>query len=51
MMHALCDVSRSEAPLKSMELPVPEPAEGEILLRVRACGVCHTELDLSLIHI
>ena len=27
------------------ERPVPEPAAGCVLLRVLACGVCHTELD------
>lgn len=27
------------------ELPIPAPREGEILLEVKACGVCHTELD------
>ncbi|MBW2056668.1 MAG: zinc-dependent alcohol dehydrogenase family protein [Deltaproteobacteria bacterium] len=32
-------------PLKMKELPQPEPGPGEILVRVSACGVCHTELD------
>jgi alcohol dehydrogenase, propanol-preferring len=32
-------------PLKLVELPVPEPKEHEILVKVSACGVCHTELD------
>ncbi len=32
-------------PLKLAELPIPEPKPGEILVRVSACGVCHTELD------
>ncbi len=32
-------------PLEAAELPVPEPAADEVRLRVRACGVCHTELD------
>lgn len=27
------------------DVPVPQPAEREILIRVAACGVCHTELD------
>ncbi len=27
------------------DVPEPRPAEGEVLLRVAACGVCHTELD------
>jgi propanol-preferring alcohol dehydrogenase len=34
-----------ESPLKMVELPVPEPADGQILVKVSACGVCHTELD------
>lgn len=33
------------SPLELVDLPVPEPARGEILIRVAACGVCHTELD------
>jgi propanol-preferring alcohol dehydrogenase len=32
-------------PLEPADLPVPEPGDGEILIRVAACGVCHTELD------
>jgi propanol-preferring alcohol dehydrogenase len=33
-----------QAPLKLAELPVPAPAAGQVLLRVLACGVCHTDL-------
>jgi propanol-preferring alcohol dehydrogenase len=33
-------------PLARVDLPVPEPAPGQIRLRVRACGVCHTDLHL-----
>ena len=32
-------------PLQLTDLPVPEPGPGEILIKVSACGVCHTELD------
>jgi propanol-preferring alcohol dehydrogenase len=32
-------------PLVPAELPVPEPGEGEVRIRVSVCGVCHTELD------
>jgi propanol-preferring alcohol dehydrogenase len=32
-------------PLAAVEWPEPTPGPGEILLRVKACGVCHTELD------
>ncbi len=28
------------------ELPVPEPADNEVLIRVEACGVCHTDLHI-----
>ena len=32
-------------PLNLRERPIPVPNDREILLRVSACGVCHTELD------
>ncbi|UCD38916.1 MAG: alcohol dehydrogenase catalytic domain-containing protein, partial [Fidelibacterota bacterium] len=32
-------------PLQLVNLPVPSPAAKEILVKVSACGVCHTELD------
>jgi len=32
-------------PLEPATLPVPRPSETEILVKVSACGVCHTELD------
>src|SRR5215218_179748 len=33
-------------PLRLADLPVPEPAAGESLIRVHACGVCRTDLHL-----
>ena len=32
-------------PLQPADLPTPEPGPGELLIKVSACGVCHTELD------
>jgi propanol-preferring alcohol dehydrogenase len=32
-------------PLTLEDIPAPEPARDEVLIRVSACGVCHTELD------
>ncbi len=32
-------------PLEFVHMPVPSPRKNEILLKVSACGVCHTELD------
>ncbi len=31
-------------PLTLENMPRPEPRRGEVLVRVRACGICHTEL-------
>jgi propanol-preferring alcohol dehydrogenase len=33
------------APLDFIQLPTPVPDQKEILIRVSACGICHTELD------
>ena len=35
-----------QSPLKLMEVPKPAPKDGQILLRVRACGVCRTDLHI-----
>lgn len=35
-----------EHPLRRVELPVPQPGAGQLLLRVRACGVCRTDLHI-----
>jgi alcohol dehydrogenase, propanol-preferring len=35
---------RVGAPLRAAEVPMPEPAPGQLLLQVRACGVCRTDL-------
>ena len=33
-------------PLRLEEIPRPEPRVGEVLVKVRACGVCHTDLHV-----
>jgi propanol-preferring alcohol dehydrogenase len=33
-------------PLRLVELPVPQPELGQVLLKVHACGVCHTDLHI-----
>ncbi|MGC9514061.1 zinc-dependent alcohol dehydrogenase family protein [Methanocrinis sp.] len=33
-------------PLKEKRVPVPRPGPGEILIKVRACGVCRTDLHI-----
>ncbi|WP_035759087.1 zinc-dependent alcohol dehydrogenase family protein [Granulicoccus phenolivorans] len=36
-----------ERPLELVEVPVPEPAPGEVLVRVLTCGVCRTDLHVA----
>lgn len=45
VLHRLLTVDQRSEPLQLEEVATPEPAAGEIRLQVRACGVCHTELD------
>src|SRR5215217_3773550 len=34
-------------PLERVTVPVPSPAPGELLVAVRACGVCRTDLHVA----
>jgi propanol-preferring alcohol dehydrogenase len=34
-------------PLRLEQLPVPEPVEAEVRVRVAGCGVCHTDLHIA----
>ncbi|MGW0882010.1 zinc-binding alcohol dehydrogenase family protein [Streptomyces sp. NPDC002671] len=36
-----------DGPLRLMERPVPVPGRDELLVRVRACGVCRTDLHVA----
>ena len=45
ILSEIAPLDASENPLQLVDLPMPEPGPGEILIRVSACGVCHTELD------
>jgi propanol-preferring alcohol dehydrogenase len=33
-------------PLRLATVPVPRPREHEVLIQVRACGVCRTDLHI-----
>jgi propanol-preferring alcohol dehydrogenase len=36
----------AKQPLRLEELPIPAPAQGEVLIRVAACAVCRTDLHI-----
>ena len=46
VLQTLGGFDRPDGPLQLVDIPRPEPRPGEILVRVAACGVCHTELDI-----
>jgi len=39
-------LERQRQPLRPAQLPDPEPAPGQVLLSVQACGVCRTDLHI-----
>ena len=45
VIERITDLSKNTEPLGMVDMPVPGPGAGEVLLKVRTCGVCHTELD------
>lgn len=45
ILESLVDLTKESEPLKLSIVPDPVPGPREVLLKVLACGVCHTELD------
>ncbi len=45
LLKRIASLQDNPEPLTLADIPMPEPAPDEVLIRVSACGVCHTELD------
>ena len=45
LLTATASLDANPAPLVLADIDDPSPGDDEILIRVAACGVCHTELD------
>jgi len=45
ILEGLTNIDENESPLKIAETAVPVVKTGEILVKISACGVCHTEID------
>ncbi len=45
LLRQIAPVHEGSLPLELAEIADPRPKPGELLIRVTACGVCHTELD------
>jgi len=43
-VKAICYPARDE--VRVMDLPDPQPGEGEVVLEVRAGGICHTDIEV-----
>ncbi len=45
ILKQIVNFKENRTPLEMSDLPDPVPSERQVLIRVSACGVCHTELD------
>ncbi|MCP5200148.1 MAG: alcohol dehydrogenase catalytic domain-containing protein [Gammaproteobacteria bacterium] len=45
VLDRLAALADRPTPLTLREVATPEPGAGDVRVKVRACGVCHTELD------
>ena len=45
ILNSITDLEKNQEPLALVNVPEPVPGDNEVLLKVSACGVCHTELD------
>lgn len=45
VLEKITNVRENPQPLSFVDLPEPVPGIRQILVRISACGVCHTELD------
>lgn len=45
VLNRIINLRENDSPLELMEIPKPVPGGKELLVKVSACGVCHTELD------
>jgi propanol-preferring alcohol dehydrogenase len=45
ILQSITDLEKNHEPLTLVNIPQPIPGDDEVLVKVTACGVCHTELD------
>lgn len=45
ILKKVTSLEENSNPLELVELPIPKPKAKEILVKISACGICHTELD------
>lgn len=45
VIQQISNLEETQEPLQVVNMPVPEPTHGELLIQIKTCGICHTELD------
>ena len=45
ILEKICSLQENTSPLTLVEMTPPVPHGDDLLVKVSACGVCHTELD------
>ena len=45
VLNKICNLEETRSPLELVDWPIPSPRAHEILVKIAACGICHTELD------
>ena len=45
VLKGVTNLKDNRTPLEMADVPKPVPGAGQILIKVLACGVCHTEMD------
>jgi D-arabinose 1-dehydrogenase-like Zn-dependent alcohol dehydrogenase len=40
----VAQISRAGGPFELVERPIPEPGAGQVLIKVDACGICHSDM-------
>ncbi len=45
ILNRIVNIRDDNLPLSMVDMPSPEPKANEVLIKVSACAVCHTELD------
>jgi propanol-preferring alcohol dehydrogenase len=45
-IRRIVTLAEDPLPLIPVEIPSPRPGSGEVVIRVSACGVCHTDIDV-----
>lgn len=45
LLNKTYDLNKNFSPLSLTDIPEPVPSEYDLLIKILACGVCHTEID------